>query len=162
MFIYRLALLTIFTILGMMILLEDTKADEGQEAKDIKCLTEVLYYEARGEFIKRTVVDVVLNRVKSKHFPKSICRVVYQPYQFSFTLDKHRTVRSEEQRTWNHLYNMASEIYYDNEYTDTSKGALYYYNPRGVKATPSWVTQKYYLFTEGNHKFYSYHKVVKF
>lgn len=34
------------------------------------------------------VSEVVINRTKSGKYPKEICKVVYQKYQFSWTLDK--------------------------------------------------------------------------
>ncbi|NNC37470.1 MAG: cell wall hydrolase [Acidimicrobiales bacterium] len=60
-----------------------------------QCLAEAIYYEARSERLpgQKAVAEVVLNRVNSKHFPNSICGVVYQGAhrtsgcQFSFTCD---------------------------------------------------------------------------
>lgn len=55
------------------------------------CLASTLYHEARGEpYIgKLWVAAVVLNRVKSAHYPNDICDVVYQPHQFPWTKDPH-------------------------------------------------------------------------
>lgn len=57
------------------------------QAKDqIDCLTTAMYHEARGESEngKLAVADVVLNRTKSKEFPDTICKVVYDQGQFSW------------------------------------------------------------------------------
>ncbi|MFD1880355.1 cell wall hydrolase [Paracoccus pacificus] len=53
---------------------------------DFKCLSEALYFEARGEGAKgqAAVAEVILNRVDSPAFPKSVCGVVNQPGQFSY------------------------------------------------------------------------------
>lgn len=59
------------------------------------CLADAIYYEARGESVvgRLAVADVVLNRVKNRHYPSTICGVVYQGServtgcQFSFTCD---------------------------------------------------------------------------
>ncbi|HFB55443.1 MAG TPA: cell wall hydrolase [Hellea balneolensis] len=64
-------------------------------AHDVQCLAEAVYYEARSETKtgQKAVAEVVLNRVKSKHFPNNICDVVYQGAerttgcQFSFACD---------------------------------------------------------------------------
>jgi len=42
------------------------------------CLTEAIYFEAgnKGEKGRRAVAHVILNRVKSKDFPNSICAVI--------------------------------------------------------------------------------------
>jgi len=54
-----------------------------------KCLADNLHYEARGESLAgiRAVASVVLNRVASKRWPNSICKVVYQSKQFSWAND---------------------------------------------------------------------------
>lgn len=54
---------------------------------EIGCLAANLYFEARGEPLKGqlAVAKVTLNRVKSKQYPDSICAVVFQKHQFSWT-----------------------------------------------------------------------------
>src|SRR6185503_8085863 len=49
-------------------------------SRDLNCLTEAVYYEARSESVRgqRAVAQVVLNRVKHPAFPKSVCAVVFQ------------------------------------------------------------------------------------
>jgi hypothetical protein len=57
---------------------------------DLQCLTEAVYFEARGEEKagQQAVAQVVLNRVRHPAFPKTICGVVHQrtasSCQFSF------------------------------------------------------------------------------
>ena len=62
--------------------------------QDLNCLTQAVYFEARGETPRgqAAVAQVVLNRVKSPVFPKTVCAVVYQGApsrrcQFSFACD---------------------------------------------------------------------------
>jgi spore germination cell wall hydrolase CwlJ-like protein len=68
----------------------------GRPAKgrDLDCLTDAVYYEARGESAdgQAAVAQVVLNRARHPDFPKSVCAVVFQPReeggcQFSFACD---------------------------------------------------------------------------
>jgi len=61
---------------------------------DLQCLSEAVYYEARGESAagQAAVAQVVLNRLARPSFPKSVCGVVYQRLtaggcQFSFICD---------------------------------------------------------------------------
>ena len=62
-----------------------------------QCLTEALYFEARGESVKGlfAVAEVILNRVDSRRYPGSVCGVVHQgtgaryQCQFTFTCDGH-------------------------------------------------------------------------
>ena len=54
---------------------------------ELGCLAANLYFEARSEPLKGqlAVAKVTLNRVKSKQYPDSICAVVFQRKQFSWT-----------------------------------------------------------------------------
>lgn len=67
--------------------------DVLQRARDLDCLTDAVYYEARGEDRRgqQAVATVVLNRVKNPSFPKTVCGVVFQRAsagcQFSFACD---------------------------------------------------------------------------
>jgi spore germination cell wall hydrolase CwlJ-like protein len=70
-------------------------ADEVARMRSIDCLTAAVYYEAANESVdgQRGVAQVVLNRVRHPHYPKSVCGVVFQGHQrttgcqFSFTCD---------------------------------------------------------------------------
>ena len=63
--------------------------------KQVSCLAEALYFEARGEPIKGqlAVGEVILNRVEDARYPSSICKVVNQgtgrryACQFTYTCD---------------------------------------------------------------------------
>lgn len=52
---------------------------------NLKCLASVIYHEARGEKLNGQIAvgHVVLNRVKLKNYPNSICKVAFQPHQFT-------------------------------------------------------------------------------
>jgi len=64
--------------------------------KQQKCLAEGVYHEARGEPYEGqlAVAQVIVNRMQSRHWPNSICGVVYQNRhwrnrcQFSFACDR--------------------------------------------------------------------------
>ena len=55
-------------------------------SESLACLTEALYFEARGEGRngQRAVAEVILNRVDSRTFPNSVCGVVHQRGQFTY------------------------------------------------------------------------------
>lgn len=64
------------------------------QSRDLECLTQAVYYEARGEpeAGQKAVAQVILNRVRHPAFPKTICGVVFQGVatggcQFSFACD---------------------------------------------------------------------------
>lgn len=52
---------------------------------DLELVALVTMAEAEGEseYGKRLVIDTILNRVKSEHFPNTIREVIYQPNQFT-------------------------------------------------------------------------------
>ncbi len=63
--------------------------------KEQQCLSEGIYFEARGESVKgqAAVAQVILNRVRNPAYPDTVCNVVYQNRdwrnrcQFSFACD---------------------------------------------------------------------------
>ncbi len=66
-----------------------------KRSKQWRCLTEALYFEARGENLvgQVAVAEVILNRVDSKSYPNLVCGVIQQGQnkrnacQFSFICD---------------------------------------------------------------------------
>ncbi|MGF1463544.1 MAG: cell wall hydrolase [Maricaulaceae bacterium] len=70
-------------------------AEAARQTRGLNCLAEAVYYEARSEsFVGQlAVAEVVLNRVRHRAYPNSICEVVYQGEhratgcQFSFACD---------------------------------------------------------------------------
>jgi spore germination cell wall hydrolase CwlJ-like protein len=71
-------------------------------ASDVQCLTEAVYFEARGEPERgqQAVAQVVLNRVRHPAFPKTVCAVVHQRTdagcQFSFACKVQPAGRDED------------------------------------------------------------------
>jgi len=93
-------------VLGLIALLQPAQAQttgamhanispESDRARELNCLARGIYFEARGEPIRGqlAVGRVILNRVKSKTYPDTVCEVVYQNKnrhnrcQFSFACD---------------------------------------------------------------------------
>ena len=70
--------------------------------RSLDCLAQAIYYEARseGEAGQRAVAQVVLNRVRHRDYPSTVCGVVYQHVrgqtcQFSFSCDGSMRRRRE-------------------------------------------------------------------
>ncbi|MDP2215036.1 MAG: cell wall hydrolase [Phenylobacterium sp.] len=73
-----------------------------EASRDMECLTQAVYYEARGETPagQAAVAQVVLNRVRHPAFPKTVCGVVFQGAnsrvcQFSFACNGAMRARVE-------------------------------------------------------------------
>ncbi len=63
----------------------------ASQKHEVDCLAKAIFFEARGESYagKVMVANVVLNRTKfGKPFSNTICGVIYQPRQFSWTSNK--------------------------------------------------------------------------
>ena len=65
---------------GAIDLTEISSVEIGKRGKQWRCLTDALYFEARGEniFGQVAVAEVILNRVDTKSYPNSVCGVVHQ------------------------------------------------------------------------------------
>lgn len=63
-----------------------TEVDLVEYSNSVKCLAEVIYRESRGEPFKGklAVGQVVMNRVNHPKYPKTVCKVIFQPGQFSW------------------------------------------------------------------------------
>ncbi len=123
---------------------------------ELECLAKTIYFEARGESEEgqRAVGAVVLNRVKSRNFPNTICEVVHQggtetrDCQFSWWCDG-RSDRPKDREAWEQAVTIAYEVM--TGAPDPTKGALYYHN---ASVSPSWRTQLRRLATIGEHVYY--------
>lgn len=92
-----------------------TRGAGRSASRDLDCLTQAVYFEARGESPagQAAVAQVVLNRVRKAGFPKSICGVVFQGStrgtgcQFSFTCDGSMD-RIRETKAWSQARRIAA------------------------------------------------------
>lgn len=123
-----------------------------------QCLSEALYFEARGESIKGqfAVAEVILNRVDSPSFPNTVCGVVHQgakngkyQCQFSYKCDGKAEIIAEHGAY--RRVGKISRIMLDGEARILTKGATYYHT---TAVSPSW-SRKFTQTTRiGVHKFY--------
>jgi spore germination cell wall hydrolase CwlJ-like protein len=123
-----------------------TPISPGFDLKDLRCLELNIHYEARGESDKGklAVGMVTLNRAKNKNFPKQICDVVYQKYQFSWTTQfpNHSKTKVDPKITL-----LAMDLL-TNKYKDFTNGALYFHNAEVESFDRKVVAQI------GSHTFY--------
>jgi spore germination cell wall hydrolase CwlJ-like protein len=137
-----------------------TAADavRNQLLAEHRCLSEVLYYEARGEGDKgqKAVAEVVFHRMNSGNYGHSICAVVYEGAgrpgcQFTFTCngDLHR---KKDDIAWLNSERLAAQILTDQAWRkDTTGGATNYH---ATTAAPVWAPTLVKTGQIGNHIFY--------
>lgn len=131
-----------------------------QRQADLICLARNVYHEARGEPLagQYAVAEVTLNRVASRHFPGTVCDVVYEKRfdfgrnrlvgAFSWTeLDSLEAPRGAE---WRRAMK-AAETIYDRQHEPAIPGALFYH---ADSIEPHWAKTKKRVATIGRHIFY--------
>lgn len=128
-------------------------------SRDLECLTQAAYYEARGEGRDgmRAVTQVVLNRVRHPAFPKSVCGVVFQGAgrrtgcQFSFTCDG--SMRGAVNRAaWNRAREIASSALSGSVFAPV--GNATFFHTTGV--SPGWRHAMVRVNQVGDHLFYRF------
>jgi spore germination cell wall hydrolase CwlJ-like protein len=112
------------------------------------CLAQALYFEARSEPVKAQllVAKVVANRVQSEDFPNTVCGVVYQEGQFSWTTEK---LPIEEPKLWGEILRLAVEIQLGTVKLPNSEALYFHSGPK-----PDDFKELYRLGKVGNHTFY--------
>jgi len=134
-----------------------TARSEADADRALQCLTAAVYYEARSESPdgQRAVAQVVLNRVRDRAFPASICGVVYQGSQratgcqFSFTCDGSLW-RAREPAAWDRARDIAQAALAGAVYAPVG-GATFYH---ADSVMPWWAASMTRITSVGAHLFY--------
>ncbi len=138
--------------------LENLPAANG--GAEWQCLTEALYFEARGESVSGifAVAEVILNRRDSAKFPDSICKVISQGVrkdsracQFSYKCDGHSEVYHEKAAL--QKVGKIAQIVLDQRAPTLTQGATYYHadfvNPRWARGFTNTAKIGKHLFYRG-------------
>jgi Cell Wall Hydrolase len=124
-----------------------------------KCLSEAIYFEARGEPFKgqEAVAQVVMNRVFSGYYPHDVCGVVFQnadhhlACQFTFACEGKDLSRIDEPDMWEQAKEIAKKML-DGKIWLADIGHATHYHAYWVH--PSWVHEMVRLYKLGVHTFY--------
>ena len=126
-------------------------------SRDLQCLTEAVYWEARGEGAAgmAAVAQVVLNRVRHPAFPKTVCGVVYQgasegDCQFSFACEAHSSPAEDD--AWRRARQVASRALSGHVMSAVGQAT----NFHAVSVTPGWMTSLQKVAQIGSHIFYRF------
>lgn len=125
--------------------------------KSADCLARNIWFEARNSNFtdKLAVAHVVLNRVDATAFPNSICDVIYEHAQFSWTIDgksddiiiKDALSRSAWKETL-----LATRLAIEAHTPDITKGATHYH---AHYVTPYWSSTMLISAKFGAHIYYT-------
>ncbi len=124
-----------------------------------KCLSEALYFEARGEDLwgQMAVAEVILNRVDSPRFPDNVCAVVRDGTgrrnrcQFSYYCDG-KVEAITEPKAYERIKKIAAMMMEGRARVLTG-GAEFYHTDA---VTPSWMNAMVQTAVIGDHIFYRY------
>jgi spore germination cell wall hydrolase CwlJ-like protein len=123
-----------------------------------RCLSEVLYYEARGEGRsgQQAVAEVVFHRMNTGNYGHSICAVVYEGAghagcQFTFTCNGELT-KNKEADAWQESEMLAAQILTGQVPLKNATGGAT--NFHAVSVTPDWADTMDETTQIGNHIFY--------
>lgn len=122
-----------------------------QKNRELLCLAKNVYFESRGEPFhgKVAVAQVTLNRVKHEtDFKSTICGVVYEKKQFSWTSDK---LHIQDTQAWYEALKIANAVM-SGSLRLPNFDALYFHTKQ-VK--PKWRKTKKIVRVIGNHIFYA-------
>lgn len=120
--------------------------------KDVHCLAKNIYHEARGEPLEGqlAVAQVTMNRLRHPNFAGSVCGVVYEYKQFSWTLEKPKKIA--DQRAWDSAIKL-SKLVLSNQVENPKLKTALYFHTRQIR--PYWSKGKRIVAVIGNHIFYS-------
>ena len=124
-----------------------------------KCLSEALYYEARGEGAggQKAVAEVVFHRMNHGNYGHSICAVVYEGKdkpgcQFSFTCNADILKHAKQPEEWREAELLAAQILTGQVTLKNSTGGALNYH--AVSVAPDWAETMDKTAQIGNHVFY--------
>ena len=123
-----------------------------------KCLSEVLYYEARGEGAggQKAIAEVIFHRINHGNYGQSICAVVYEGSkrpgcQFSFTCNGDMK-RPKAPGAWRDAEVLAARILTGEIRLRNATGGAT--NFHAISVSPIWADTLEKTTQIGNHVFY--------
>lgn len=149
---------------------QDIKPIQVVEKSERLCLIEATYHECRNcsdnEII--AISDVIINRVNHHKFPDSICKVVQQPFQFSYKNhleDKTEIILEEKQniisildrKALERIENLVDDRLYSGKLSSKIlPDTALFYHAKHMQKYPSW-SKKMQKVKKGVDKEFKHH-----
>lgn len=130
-----------------------------KKPRDLLCLAKNIFYEARGQSLEDQIMvaNVTLNRVNHPSFPDTVCDVVYEPYQFSWTIGNKRKISSYfedsiEFEAWRNILALSKTIL-SGKVSDLTNSATFFHD---ISVEPSWSKSfELVAYTDQNRFYYT-------
>ena len=118
----------------------------------VMCLALNIYFEARSEepMGQLAVAEVTLNRVMSRRYPDTVCEVVWQRKQFSWTHDGKSDV-PKDAKAWDMAVRAAKLAMKHRDVVIVGNGVTHYH---ADYVKPYWTTAYERVAKVGTHIFY--------
>jgi hypothetical protein len=137
-----------------------TKPTSKYSDKELGCLAQAIYFEARGESYRGqvAVAQVVMNRLAHPLYPKTICGVVFQDAgkrdacQFSFACDGIPETINEKE-PWDQANKIANQVASGDLYLPEVSNATHYH---ATYVYPDWAPRLRRVTKIGMHIFYKF------
>lgn len=121
--------------------------------RQVICLAKNIWFESRGEPSdgQLAVGMVTLNRAEHTAWPKTICEVVYQPGQFSWTAEPGLRNKKPTGEQWEQIVLLSATLMHRRDlFDDITDGATYFH---ATYVKPGW-SKLQHTIRLGQHVFY--------
>lgn len=133
---------------------ERTSRTVAYEDLDVFCLAKNIFHEAgvEGELGMYAVAQVTINRVRSADYPDTVCEVVMQNGQFSWTNNKNRRWSHPSGPQWDKAKQIARQVIAEGYRVPALQAAMFYH---ADYSKPKWADPKAVVAQVGTHIFYT-------
>jgi N-acetylmuramoyl-L-alanine amidase len=134
--------------------IERTSRTVAYEELDLFCLAKNIFHEAgvEDELGMFAVAQVTINRVRNARYPNSICDVVMQSAQFSWTNDRSRRWTHPSGPKWELSKQIAKKVIKDGYRVPALQAAMFYH---ADYVSPNWRDPNAVVAQIGTHIFYT-------
>ena len=131
-----------------------TKETVAHKKMDVFCLAKNIFHEAGVEdrMGRYAVAQVTLNRMRSNKYPDTICDVVYDHAQFSWTLDRKQRWSRPKGPLWNESWKVAEDVIHRGYRVKGLESAMFYH---ADYVQPFWKKPEAKIAKVGTHIFYA-------
>jgi len=154
-----------------MIRLDNSNKIYNENVKQIICMAKNIFYEAATESTagRLAVAQVTLNRVKSRHFPNTVCEVIYEGPTYGNGLPKRNRCQfswycdgkgddPKEGRLWSASQKLAKHVFrYKDSMVDITDGATHYH--ANYIDNPRWADSSKVTTSIDQHIFYRFFRL---